>query len=165
MDENAESTQTLLRIINRVRVAMMITIEPDNNMRSRPLATLRQSEFDGFLWFFVAADSPKVFELNAHHQVNLSYADPEHHFYASVSGQGLIVNDRDKMVELWDPMVRVWFPDGLDDPNLVLLRVSADKAEYWDASGSPVERLSAFAKALKTGDPSSIGKHKKLEPT
>jgi general stress protein 26 len=75
----------------------------------------------------------------------------------------MILRDPEKMAELCDPIVKAWFPDGLDDPNLVLLRVSVDKAECWDASGTPVKRLAAFTKAFKAGDPSEIGEHKKLQ--
>ena len=74
----------------------------------------------------------------------------------------MIVRDAVKMAELWDPMVKIWCPDGLDDPNLVLLRVSVDKAEYWDASNTPVQRIAAFTKALTTGDVSDISENKKL---
>ena len=157
-----KDVEKLLSIINRVHVAMLTTTEPDNNMRSRPLATLPTSDFNGFLWFFITADSPKVAEIGAHHNVNLSYADPVHHYFASVSGMGMIVRDAVKMAELWDPMVKIWCPDGVDDPNLVLLRVSVDKAEYWDASNTPVQRIAAFTKALTTGDVSDISENKKL---
>ena len=83
-----KDVEKLLSIINRVNVAMLTTTEPDNNMRSRPQATLPTSDFSGFLWFFITADSSKVAEIGAHHNVNLSYADPVHHYFASVSGMG-----------------------------------------------------------------------------
>jgi general stress protein 26 len=162
MDNDEQGVATLLQIINRVHVAMMTTTEPADTLRSRPLATLRTEEFDGFLWFYTAADSPKIAEIDSHHEVNLSYADPAHHLYASVSGHGVVVRDAEKMAERWNPIVKAWFPDGLDDPNLVLLKVSVDKAEYWDASGTPVKRLAAFKKALTTGNTSDLVDNKKL---
>ncbi len=162
MDSDDQGVETLLKIINRVHVAMMTTTDPGDSLRSRPLATLRTTEFDGFLWFYTAADSPKIAEIGSHQQVNLSYADPAHQLYASVSGQGMVVRDAEKMAERWNPIVKAWFPDGLDDPNLVLLKVSVDRAEYWDASGTPVKRLAAFKKALTTGDTSDLVENKKL---
>ena len=158
-----KDVEKLLSIVNRIHVAMMTTTEPDNSMRSRPLATLRTTGFNGFLWFFITADSPKAAEIDAHHHVNLSYADPVHQYFASVSGLGTIKRDWEKMAELWDPIVKIWCPDGLDDPNLVLLRVSVEKAEYWDASNTPVQRIAAFTKAFTTGDISDIVENKKIE--
>jgi general stress protein 26 len=137
-------------------------METDNSLHSRPLATLQASEFDGFLWFFTASDSAKVAEIGGDHHVNLSYADPAHGYFASVSGLGMILRDPEKMAELWDPLVKAWFPNGLDDPNLALVRVRVDKAEYWDASMTTVRRIAAFTKAFTTGDSSDIGENQKI---
>ena len=61
----------------------------------------------------------------------MSYADPAKQDFASVSGRGEIVRDRERMQALWSPWVKVWFPKGLDDPNLALLCVQVESAEYW----------------------------------
>ena len=159
---NERAIQNILGIINRVTVAMLTTAEADNNLHSRPLATLRTTDFSGFLWFFTAADSLKIAEIREHREVSLSYSDPVHHCYASISGKGTVIRDPEKMAERWNPLVKIWFPDGLDDPNLVLLKISVDKAEYWDASGSTAQRLAAFSKALTTGNAGDIGEHEKL---
>ena len=61
------------------------------------------------------------------------------------------VTDRGKMKELWSPLHKAWFPKGLDDPNIELLRIDVDRAEYWDAPSSAVVQLFGFAKAMLTG--------------
>ena len=71
MVSDSECLETLLKIINRVHVAMMTTTEPADSLRSRPLATLRTEEFDDFLWFYTAADSHKIAEIRKPHPVNL----------------------------------------------------------------------------------------------
>ena len=65
------------------------------------------------------------------------------------------------MKELWSPSVKVWFPRGLE-PNLVLLVVRTERAEYWDAPGSAVKRLYGLAKARVTGDTDALGEHRKI---
>jgi general stress protein 26 len=160
-DEN--DIQNLLRIVSRINVAMLTTSEPDGSLHNRPLATLRATEFRGVFWFFTAADSAKVSEISDHRDVNLSYSDPAHHCYASISGKGVITHDPEKMAEFWNPLVKIWFPDGLDDPNLVLLKVNVATAEYWDASGSRRQRIASFSNALKTGDSSAICENRKLQ--
>jgi general stress protein 26 len=52
------------------------------------------------------------------------------------------------MEELWSPLHRAWFPKGLDDPNIALLQVEVDRAEYWDSPSSKVVQLIGLAKAL-----------------
>jgi general stress protein 26 len=55
------------------------------------------------------------------------------------------------MKELWSPLHKAWFPKGLEDPKIALLRVDVDRAEYWDAPSSAAVRLFGFAKAVLTG--------------
>ena len=83
--------------------------------------------------------------------MNVSYANPEDQRYVSVSGMASTMTDRGKMEELWSPLHKAWFPKGLDDPNIALLRIDVDRAEYWDAPSSAVVQLFGFAKAMLTG--------------
>ena len=55
-----------------------------------------------------------------------------------------------------------WFPKGIDDPDLALLCVHIEKAEYWESPGSAVKRLYALVKARTTGDKDAIGENRKL---
>ena len=156
-----EAIQKLGALIKGVEFAMLTTAESDGTLRSRPMAT-QQVEFDGDLWFFVGASSPKAVEIGHEPRVNISYAQPDQQRYVSVSGTGELVRDRQKMKELWSPALSIWFKDGLDDPDLALLKVRVEQAEYWDSSSSKVVRLVGFVKALVTGDDSSLGENEKI---
>lgn len=68
------------------------------------------------------------------------------------------------LIGIWNPLYKAWFPEGLEDPALGLLKVTVEKAEYWDSPGSAVVHLIGFAKAMLTGKPYSGGKHEKLDP-
>ncbi len=149
---NAE-LQKLAELIAEIRFAMLTTAEPDGTLRSRPLSTL-QMDAQGQLWFFTGQSSPKAGELEQHHQVNLSYARPDKQDYVSVSGTAELIHDRDKMRELWTPWIKPWFPDGLDDPDLVLLKVTVEQAEYWDAPGNTIK---LFRTAFQSCQFSSVG--------
>lgn len=158
---NAE-LQKLAELIAEIRFAMLTTAEPDGTLRSRPLSTL-QMDAHGQLWFFIGQRSPKADELEQHRQVNLSYARPDKQDYVSISGTAQLVRDRDKMRELWTPWIKPWFPDGLDDPDLVLLKVALEQAEYWEAPGSAIKRYYGLAKALVTGNTDGLGENRKID--
>lgn len=149
--------------IKDVRVAMMTTVEDDGSLRSRPMYT-QQVEFDGELWFFTADDSSKVEEISREHQVNLSYAEPKNSRYVSVSGVAELVKDRSKIEELWSPMLKAWFNDGLDDPHLALLRVRVAGAEYWDDTSNKVSQLFGMVKAAVTNDTYTGTEHGVVKP-
>jgi hypothetical protein len=64
--------------------------------------------------------------------------------------------------ELWSPWFSTWFPQGLKEPNLALLKVSVETAEYWDAPSSTMVNLYGVVKATLTGKGSQAGEHAKL---
>ena len=150
MNQSNSDVQKLGELIKGIRVAMLTTVDSEGCLHSRPMAT-QDAEFDGTLWFFTEADSLKIHELERDRHVNLSYANPDDSKYVSVSGIAAIVRDHEKVKELWSPIYKAWFPKGVDDPNIALLRVAVDKAEYWDSPSSAVVRLIGFAKAVVTG--------------
>ena len=156
-----EAIAKLNELIKDIGTAMLTTVDTDGTLRSRPMATQKE-KFDGTLWFFTALGSPKTEEVRREEHVNLSYADPENNRYVSVSGRSTVVRDRAKAEALWNPAYKAWFPDGFDDPNLALLRVDVDKAEYWDSPSSPVVHAIGFVKALATGQRYEGGENKKL---
>ena len=149
--------------IKDVRVAMMTTSEDDDSLRSRPMYT-QQVGFDGELWFFTADDSGKVEEISREHQVNLSYAEPKNSRYVSVSGVADLVKDRSKIEELWSPMLKAWFKDGLDDPHLALLRVRITEAEFWDDTSNKMSQFVGMVKAAVTGDTYTGTEHGVVKP-
>jgi general stress protein 26 len=151
MQTENDDVKKLAKLIKGIRVAMLTTEDDDGTLRSRPMET-QNTEFDGTLWFFTEAGSHKVDEINRReHQVNLSYADPDGNRYVSVSGVATLVRDRAKIDELWSPALKAWFPKGKDDPDVALLKVDVEKAEYWDAPSSTIVKLAGFTKALLTG--------------
>ncbi len=160
--EHDESVKKLSDLIKGIRMAMLTTAEDDGSLRSRPMAT-QDAEFDGSLWFFTRAEAPKVDEVRRDDHVNLSYAEPKSQQYVSVSGRAELVRDPSKIHELWNPLLKAWFPKGLDDPELALLRIDVDKAEYWDSHSSAMVHLIGFVKASVTGKPYEPGQHEKID--
>lgn len=159
--DRSESIKKLGEMIEDIEFAMLTTAEPDGTLRSRPMAT-QQVEFDGDLWFFTRASSPKVDEIEQEHNVNVSYAAPDKQRYVSVSGRARLVRDKNKIKELWSPELKAWFPEGLDDPDLALLKVTAEQAEYWDSTSSTVAHLIGFVKAVATGATYQPGENEKI---
>jgi general stress protein 26 len=146
-----EAYAKLQELVRHIDIAMVTTVTVEGTLRSRPMVT-RKFEEDGTLWFFTSDDSGKAHDLQEEHGVNVSYADPKHNRYVSVSGNANVLHNREKAKQLWAPALKAWFPRGLDDPHLALLCVRIESAEYWDASSSKMVQLPAWGKG---GGPSS----------
>ncbi len=157
-----EGLRKIAELIQKAKIALLITTTPKGWLRSRPMGTQRES-FDGNLWFFTHASEPKVLEIKRHPQVNVSFANPDDNEYVSLSGRASLVNDRAKMQALWQKPLKTWFPKGLDDPDLALLKVEVEHAEYWDQNGGLLEVAVGFLKAQVTGVESTAGYGTKVE--
>lgn len=151
--------QQLRDRVQAIKVCMFTTVESDGSLRSRPLTT-QQIEPDGTLWFFVPTTGDVAGAVAANAQVNLSYADHGDGVYATVRGSAYLVHDPLKAEELWSTLVAAWFPGGPTDPNLALIRVDVDEAEYWKPEGSKIGQFVSIAKAALTRTPPAEGEHR-----
>jgi general stress protein 26 len=158
-----EKLQKLREIIKAVDICMLTTVDERGELRSRPMSNNREVEFNGDLWFFTYGSSHKIDEVGRTPAVNASFADVRGQQYASVSGQGEVVRDRAKIKELWQPQLRAWFPQGIDTPDIALLRVTAQQAEYWDGSQSFIAHAVSLVSSLISGKPATLGENEKLQ--
>lgn len=157
-----EQMEKVRDMVQDIRIAMMTTVNEQGNLISRPMAALQFDE-DGNVWFFTKRMSPKVDQVESNEQqVNVSFASVSDADYVSISGTANEVNDRAKIDELWNPQAKAWFPKGKDDPELTLLKVHTNMAEYWDSNDSTMVRLFQQANAVLTGSTPNMGENKKI---
>jgi len=154
------SDERLWKLIHAIRVAMLTTRGADGAMRSRPLTTQNGSldAASPTLWFFVSRASEVAAEATNDASVNVAYADPDEERYVSIAGTAEVVSDRAQVDALWSAAAKAWFPGGVDDPDLQLLRVHVQQAEYWDAKENKMVQLFKMARAIVTGErPRAMG--------
>lgn len=152
MNEN-QNAQALINMIKDIKFTMLSTVSDDGTIHSRPMGTLKTdlNDFNGTLWFFSRKNSWKNHDIANDQHVNLAYADTDKHCYVSVSGKAFISDDKTKMSELWDPSLKTWFPDGLNDPELSLIGVNVESAEIWGSPSGNEEKLTGFSPSTSAG--------------
>jgi general stress protein 26 len=160
--EHKSDAALLSEKIKDIRIAMMTTIEPDGSLHSRPMVTqdIEAVKFDGDFWFLTSAGSPKVSEVEEHRQVNLSYSSSDKHLFVTVSGTAQFVDDRKKIKDLWNPVAKSWFQTGPEDPDVVLMKVHVESAEFWEG---PASKAGGLFKRKVSRDESSGGSDVKLD--
>ena len=134
----------LNELIKGIDFAMLTTIRSNGSLHSCPMATA-EVHGDGALWFFSGNKSEKVEAIKSDPRVNLAYSDSSGQRYVSITGNAEPLRDHVKAKELWSPLYERWFPKGLDDPNLILLRIHVRDAEYWDGTVGRMVQLPGFA--------------------
>ena len=154
--------EKLRELVKDIDFCMLTTVDENGDLHSRPMSSNGDIDPNGDIWFFTQSSSHKVSEITKLPKVNVSFADPDEQRYISVSGTAQLVRDRAKIDELWRPQFKMWFPEGKDDPEVALLRVRLEKAEYWDSPSSTIGYALSFVSSLVTGKEPDLGENRKV---
>jgi general stress protein 26 len=164
-DHAADRQDRLFEMIKDIRFAMFTTHTQQGHLHSRPMTTLNKSiAADDCLWFFMARAGHPVAEFQGDDQVNVSYADPSSDTYVSVSGVAHVVEDQAKKQALWTKGAEAWFKGGVDDPDLALVQVKIEHADYWDVKENKLVQLYRMAESAMTGKQPRLGEHGRVRP-
>lgn len=129
------------------RTCMLVTSGDDGRLKAHPMTT-QEADDHGDAWFIASSRSETVADIRARPQVNVSYAGSSS--WLSIAGRATVVQDAAKKEELWNTFTEAWFPDGKDDPSIVVIKVSGDSAQHWDSPGR-VLTIASMLKARVTG--------------
>jgi general stress protein 26 len=147
--DTTDGTAKVAGLLKDFRFAMLTTVDEMGKLVAHPL-TVQEREFDGDLWFIIGRNASAVTHIALNPSVGVSLSSNDS--WVSLSGTADLVDDHAKLEELWNGAVEAWFPEGPSDPNVTLLKFSADSAEYWDSPGGKVASLMSFVKSKVTGE-------------
>ena len=102
---------------------------------------VQKTDDGGNLWFLSAIDSQKNADIERNPQVQLLFQGSPHSDFLSVYGTASISQDKEKIKELWEPMIKTWFTEGVDDPRITVIRVEPTAGYYWDTKHAQVVAL------------------------
>lgn len=164
MTDHTDDVARLGELLEDIDFCMLTTIDGSGQLHARPMST-QKAEFDGTLHFLTDRDSHKVEDIERDPQVLAAYADTKAHTYVSVHGRARIARDEALIEELWSPAHRAWWPDGRNDPSIMVLSIDVDRADYWESSGSKLTQLIGFAKAATGhGSGKDLGEQGTIRP-
>lgn len=153
--------EKLKQLTGKCGVCMLGTFE-EMRVHFRPMAHVDVDDM-GNLWFFTSIESEKASHINSNPNVYLTYTCEEGSTYLSVEGIASVSNiNRDRMKELFTPMLRAWFPNGLDDPSLALMIVHPLEIDYWTNNENKVLTYFKMLSSAVTGVRAPVGEHGKL---
>jgi general stress protein 26 len=133
---NEEAILKLRELAEAIDICMFCTnLKTDDGASCRPMSTQKVCD-EGNIWFFSNADSDKNKEIEQDENVQLFYSHPGKDSFLIVNGVAELIFDREKIEELWSPVLNAWFPGGKEDPNISIVKVIPTTAYYWDTDGN-----------------------------
>ena len=119
-------------LLKKLDICMLTTRATDGALHGRPMSNNGEVEYDGDSWFFAFSDSRKVREIDADPRTELAFIDTPNGTWVNVEGRASVIrDDPERKRKLWQDDLRRWFADGPDDPNVVLIKVSARHIDAW----------------------------------
>jgi general stress protein 26 len=157
-NDNARDAERAWELMEKIGFAMLVTRDGER-LRGRPMSAYLQRD-SNTIYFLTDARHHKDEEIARHPGINLSFADASSQKYVSLTGTAVVSNDRAKIRELFSTSAKAWW-DSPDDPNIRVLKVTPDDAEYWDSPGTVISYVKMAAAAV-TGTRPDIGENRKV---
>ena len=122
-------------LINEIDICLFATRGDDGQLHARPMSNNGQVEWDGQSWVFAPTDGRLVAELRADPAAVAAYRAEEGFAFVSVNGRATIETDQELKERYWLDDLGRWFPNGPSDPNVALIRLDAEGAQWWTEDG------------------------------
>ena len=143
--------EKLKELVKAINICLFCTnLDRNYGATCRPMSA-QDVDDEGNIWFFSNIKSDKNLEIQQDSAVQLIFSHPGKNSYMIVNGVAEIFQDRKKIDELWSPIVKIWFEEGKDDPDLSLLKVNTKSAYYWDTDGNKMINFFKFLASIATG--------------
>jgi general stress protein 26 len=157
-DDSARDTDRAWDLMKKIGFAMLVTHDGDK-LRARPMSAFLERE-ENAIYFLTDARRHKDEEIARNPGVNLSFANASDQKYVSITGTAAVSNDRAKIRQLFSTPAKAWW-NSAEDPNIRVLKVTPDDAEFWDSPGSVISYVKMAAAAV-TGSRPTIGDNRKV---
>lgn len=149
-------------LISGLQVAMLTTANAAGDMHSQPMA-MHDIDDDGCVWFFTRREQNEVLKDGHETRCAVTIEDGKGERFIAMSGKAVVIDDGEREHQLWTPEMRAFFPDGVDAPDLVLVKFSVENVEYWDSPQGPMAQVVGFVKAAMTGHEGWGGTHEHFD--
>ena len=157
--DGSEAIKKLKELADKKACFFCTGITMGKQMNTRPMSVQKMDE-QGNLYFLSANDSHKNLEIRMDPFVQLFFQGSAHSDFLTLQGKAEISTDKDLIKELWEPLLKTWFTEGIDDPRITAIKVIPENGYYWDTKhGNAVSFLKMAAGAImgKTLDDSIEG--------
>jgi general stress protein 26 len=155
--------EKIRQIAKSARVCLLGTSEGQMPLQFRPMS-VQDVDAAANLWFLSAHSSFQNRQISRHPQAQVVFANPGASEYLSLQGRAFVTDSRPLREKYWNVLAKGWFPGGVDDPELTVLRFQTEQGHYWDTEyGKAFTLLSVVAGAI-TGHPLSADVQGDLKP-
>jgi len=127
----------LSRKMREIDFAMLVTRTSNGALAGRPTSNNRDVDYTGDSYYFANDQTRTVSDIEADPNVSLSFQGSsgvlgQRPLFVSVEGTAELIRDKAQFKAHWTSDLDRWFPNGVDTPGVVMIRVRATRMHYWN---------------------------------
>lgn len=127
----------LAKKMKDIDFTMLSTRAEGGQIAARPMSNNRDVDYDGDSYYFTTSDTVMVRDIERDPKVGLSLQGSagllkQRPFFAAIEGRADLIRDKGQFQAHWNSDLNRWFEQGIDTPGLVMIKVHAERAHYWD---------------------------------
>ncbi|MBB3937800.1 pyridoxamine 5'-phosphate oxidase family protein [Aureimonas phyllosphaerae] len=116
---------------------MLSTHTENGDIAARPMSNNGDVAYEGDSYFFTYEEARTVSDIERDPRVGLGFQGKKGllgrpPMFISVEGRAELIRDKAAFEAHWTKDLEYWFKDGVDTPNLVLIKVHATRIHFWN---------------------------------
>ena len=128
----SQAVAKIKKLVEKAETCFFCTAFPTTGSSGARPMSVQQVDDEGNLWFLSASDSHKNAEIARDPSVHLYFQGSAHSDFLTLSCSATISRDKEKIKELWEPIIKTWFTEGVDDPRITVIKFTPADGYYWD---------------------------------
>jgi general stress protein 26 len=139
-------------MIKAIDIAMLVTRSADG-LRGRPMSTIPTRE-KGLIYILTESSSAAARDIRVDGSVFLSYQGRGDH--VALQGKARVNPEKGLVKDLWTPGAQLFWPDGPEAHDVVVLEIDPGHADVWDGPGL-LSGLASIVKSAVKGETPDMG--------
>src|SRR5215217_6986888 len=133
---NHKSIEEISKRMAGIDIAILSTHTENGQIANRPMSNNGDVKYDGTSYYFTFEQARTVSDIKASNKVALGFTSPGSVFsdaiYVAVEGVAELIRNKATFKAHWTTDLDRWFENGVDTPDIVLIKVKATRITYWD---------------------------------
>lgn len=130
--QGTQAIEKIKQLIDKAKTCFFCTQVSSGGPDSARPMSVQKVDDAGTLWFLSASDSHKNEEVADDSLVQLYFQGSPHSDFLQLTGRATVSRDKEKIRELWEPTLKTWFTEGIDDPRITVIQFVPTDGYYWD---------------------------------
>lgn len=140
----ADAVQEFWKHLGDSKTVMLGINAPDQH--TQPMTAFAEAD-NNCVWFFTRDELDLARQARAGQDARMILMSKDREVYADIRGTLDCLHDRARVDKYWGPMVAAWYPEGKEDPHLILLRFTPEEGQVWVSDKGIVRLAFEVAKA------------------